>query len=65
MADSQTLDRAPYIELEEAQTFSLSCGCLSVTRNGKLSEVRWCPRHATMHGTMGAHDRRDSGATRP
>jgi hypothetical protein len=37
---------------DEIRTFSLSCGCVSVTRQGRISEIRYCPRHQTMHGTM-------------
>jgi hypothetical protein len=68
MADSQTLERelASFEGSDDTRTFSLSCGCYSVTCNGRLVEVQWCPRHSTMHGTMSAtHERRQSEVDGP
>jgi hypothetical protein len=54
MTDSQTVESdegAPRVS-GDTRTFSLSCGCFSVTSGGRLVAIEWCPRHSAMHGKM-------------
>lgn len=58
MTDSQARERervsAERLRDEKKRMFCLSCGCCSVTVDGKLDAIVWCPRHATTHGTTTA-----------
>lgn len=55
MASSQTGKSPGTIEHEAGEgvsIFSLGCGCLSFTKNGKLREIHWCPYHLAAHGNV-------------
>lgn len=39
------------MEVEERQ-FTLPCGCVTITRNDRSFDVRWCPHHRMLHGVV-------------